>query len=292
MIYPSTFSVVAFDPLETAWGVAVASKFPAVGAVVPWAKAGIGAIATQSFANTSFGPRGLDMLSQGANAQEVLAQLLSDDSDANHRQVGIVDASGCAATFTGSGCFDWAGGITGNGFAIQGNILTGEKVPQAMENALQSTKGDLAARLYAALFAGDRAGGDRRGRQSAAILVVKPNGGYGGFNDRWLDYRVDDDPDPVKRLGELIEMHRLYFEKSPVEERVKLTGNTLRKMQHLLQKMGYYQGEVHGEYDKETRSAFEAMIGNENFEDRAFPAEGEIDPPVLEYLIRRFGGAE
>lgn len=289
MIYPSTFSVVAYDPQEQAWGVAVASKFPAVGAVVPWAKAGAGAIATQSFANTSYGPRGIAMLSQGVSAQDVLDQLLSDDPEASHRQVGIVDASGNAATFTGSACFNWAGGITGNGFAIQGNILAGEQVPQAMAQALQTTGGDLAARLYAALFAGDRAGGDRRGRQSAAILVVKPNGGYGGFNDRWLDYRVDDDTDPVKRLGELIDMHRLYFGKSPESERVKLAGNTLHRMQRLLKKMGYYQGEESGEYDAATRAALEAMTGNENFEDRVYLDSGEIDPPVLDFLFQRFG---
>lgn len=289
MIYPSTFSVVAYDPQEQAWGIAVASKFPAVGAVVPWAKAGSGVIATQSFANTSYGPRGLAMLSQGASAQDVLNQLLSDDPEASHRQVGIVDASGNAATFTGSACFDWAGGITGNGFAIQGNILAGEQVPQAMAQTLLAAVGDLAARLYAALFAGDRAGGDRRGRQSAAILVVKPNGGYGGFNDRWLDYRVDDDTDPVKRLGELIDMHRLYFGKSPESERVKLTGNLLRKMQRLLKKMGYYQGEENGEYDAATRAALETMTGNENFEDRVYLDSGKIDPPVLDFLFQRFG---
>ena len=182
MPYPSTFSIVAYLQQSSEWGIAVASKFPAVGAVVPWARADAGAVATQSFANTSFGPTGLDRMSGGMSASDALVSMLSSDPDKEQRQVGLVDADGQSATFTGNKCHDWAGGLTGNGYAIQGNILTGPEVVQAMEKAYLESEGDLAARLFAALFSGDRAGGDRRGRQSAAILVVQPKGGYGGFN--------------------------------------------------------------------------------------------------------------
>ena len=187
-----TFSIVACDLEEETWGVAVASKFPAVGAVVPFAQANVGAVATQSFANTSFGPRGLELMAGGRSAQEALDQLLEDDPDREQRQVGLVDARGASVTFTGTSCFAWAGGVTGQGYAIQGNILASAKVVPAMEKAFLKAKGNLPARLYKALLAGDRAGGDKRGRQSAAIYVVKPKGGYGGYLDRWLDYRVDD----------------------------------------------------------------------------------------------------
>jgi uncharacterized Ntn-hydrolase superfamily protein len=209
-----TFSIVACDLDEQAWGVAVASKFPAVGAVVPWAQANAGAVATQSFANTSYGPHGLELMQNGISADEALAKLLQEDKDRDLRQVGLVDLKGKSATFTGEGCFPWAGGVTGKGYAIQGNILKSNKVVPAMEKTFLKTKGSLPKRLHAALLAGDRAGGDKRGRQSAAIYIVKPNGGYGGFVDRWIDYRVDDHADPVLRLGELLEMHELYFGKS------------------------------------------------------------------------------
>ena len=179
-----TFSIVACDLDDQAWGVAVASKFPAVGAVVPYARAGAGAVATQSFANTSFGPRGLEMMASGLSAQETLDRLLEGDPDRELRQVGLVDARGGAATFSGSECFAWAGGVTGAGYAIQGNILANENVVPAMERAFQEMSGRLPARLLAALLAGDRAGGDKRGRQSAAIYVVRPQGGYGGYLDR------------------------------------------------------------------------------------------------------------
>lgn len=277
-----TFSIVACDLKEKTWGVAVASKFPAVGAVVPWAQAGIGAVATQSFANTSFGPRGLELLASGLSAKKTLETLLQDDAEREHRQVGIVDMKGNAATFTGSVCFDWAGGVTGKGYAIQGNILAGPKVVPAMEKKFLSTKGDLPARLYAALLAGDRAGGDRRGRQSAAIYVVKPNGGYGGFIDRWLDYRVDDHLDPVPRLGELLELHQLYFSKSPQTERALIKGKVLDQIAGILASQGYLKRNV------EFLDAFNAFIGNENFEERADPNGTWIDKPVLKYLAKKF----
>jgi uncharacterized Ntn-hydrolase superfamily protein len=197
LIRPSTFSIVAFDPDLPAWGVAVASKFPAVGAVVPWGNAGVGAVATQALANTTYGPHGLELLSQGKSALEVVEQLVGPDDVRDQRQVGIVDASGGSATFTGEACFDWAGGTSAEGVAIQGNILAGPAVVEEMYRAYRDTRGAFPQRLLEALRAGDAAGGDRRGRQSAAMLIVKPGGGYGGLNDRWLDCRVDDHHEPL-----------------------------------------------------------------------------------------------
>ena len=285
---PSTFSIVACDMDEQAWGVAVASKFPAVGAVVPWARASAGAVATQSFANTSFGPRGLDLMASGLSAEETLARLLEDDKEREQRQVGLVDAQGHAATFTGSECFDWAGGLIGPGYAIQGNILAGEQVVVAMQKAFVETKGILPARLYAALLAGDRAGGDRRGRQSAAIYVVKPKGGYGGYIDRWIDFRVDDHKDPVPRLGELLELHELYFGESEEKERVPLKGEPLRQLQEVLIRLDYMEGKADGTYEELTKTALRAFTGNENFEERCDLETGWIDRPVLEYLLKKF----
>lgn len=277
-----TFSIVACDLEEQAWGVAVASKFPAVGAVVPWVQAEAGAVATQSFANTSYGPRGLALMGAGFSAQETLERLLEEDPDKELRQVGLVDARGGSATFSGSGCFAWAGGVSGEGYAIQGNILAKDRVVPAMEETFLSTKGNLPTRLYAALRAGDRAGGDKRGRQSAAIYVAKPKAGYGGFVDRWLDYRVDDHEDPVPRLGELLEMHELYFGKSPESERVGLKDQILAQMTEILTKTGYLKD------GKEFTLAFNEFIGNENFEERADSEAKWIDAPVMEYLVKKF----
>jgi uncharacterized Ntn-hydrolase superfamily protein len=277
-----TFSIVACDMQDQSWGVAVASKFPAVGAVVPFARAGAGAVATQSFANTSFGPRGMDFMADGLSAQAALDKLLRDDPDKDLRQVGLVDRKGKSVTFTGSGCFAWAGGKAGKGYAIQGNILASDKVVPAMERAFLRAKGALPARLLVALRAGDRAGGDRRGRQSAAIYVVKPNGGYGGYLDRWIDYRVDDHADPVHRLGELLEMHELYFGKSPESERMQIKGRVLSHLTTILKQQGYLKDE------KEFVGAFNEFIGNENFEERVDPGAKWIDRPVLKYLVQKF----
>ncbi len=292
MVYPSTFSIVACDPDAKTWGVAVASKFPAVGAVVPWAQAGAGAIATQAFSNTSFGPRGLEMLASGLSAQEALARLLADDPEREHRQVGIVDVRGGSATFTGKVCNNWAGGVTGFGYAIQGNILVGDQVVPAMQKNFLETDGELPARLYKALLAGDKAGGDRRGRQSAAIYVVKPQGGYGGFIDRWIDYRVDDHFDPVTRLGELLQMHQLYFGKSPESDRLAMSGEVLIKLQRILADGGYYQGPTLGQMNEATRNALNAFIGNENFEERCDLVAGWIDQPVFDFLVDKFGSQD
>ena len=289
MLKPSTFSIVACDLDKPAWGVAVASKFPAVGAVVPWAQAGAGAVATQAYANTSFGLRGMDLMASGLSAEATLAELLKDDEEREQRQVGLVDASGQAATFTGYECFEWAGGLTGPGYAIQGNILAGEQVILAMQKAFVETEAALPTRLHAALLAGDRAGGDRRGRQSAAIYIAKPNGGYGGFIDRWIDYRVDDHEDPVPKLGELLELHELYFGESDEKDRVSLKGEPLKQLQEILIKLDYIEGKADGTYDELTKSALRAFTGNENFEERCDLDAGWIDKPVLEYLLKKFG---
>ncbi len=289
MMYPSTFSIVACDLEKKIWGVAVASKFPAVGAVVPWAKAGVGAVATQALGNTSYGPHGLELMAEGLSAEMVLSKLLNEDPERDHRQVGIVDSKGGSATFTGNSCNSWAGGVSGPGYAIQGNILTSEQVVKAMQKAFLETNGELPGRIFAALVHGDQAGGDRRGRQSAAIYVAKTNGGYGGFLDRWIDYRVDDDPDPVLRLGELMKLHNLYFGKSPDSERLTLNGDVLVQLQKVIARAGLYKGPTHGQMDEATRSALDVFIGNENFEERCDIQAGWMDQPVFDYIQKKFG---
>lgn len=289
MVQPSTFSIVAYDPAEVVWGCAVASKFLAVGSVVPWARANIGVIATQSYANTSFGPLGLDLMEHGNSAEAALSVLLENDPEADLRQVGIVDARGNSATYTGSHCYEWAGGVARPGYAIQGNILANQNVVAQMEKAYLSQSGSFVRRLYRALAAGDKAGGDRRGRQSAAILVVKNQGGYGGFNDRWIDLRVDDHPHPIRRLGEMLDLHELYFGKSPEHDKVHLDGDALRQLQGIMIRHGYYNGPEDGEYTQLTRQAFETFIGNENFEDRVDFENGKIDQPVLTYILKHYG---
>jgi uncharacterized Ntn-hydrolase superfamily protein len=215
--------------------------------------------------------------------------LLEEDPDVGLRQVGLVDASGQAATFTGESCSVWAGGLTGEGFAVQGNILAGEQVIRSMVEAFISKKElSLPWRLYQSLLAGDRSGGDRRGRQSAAILVVKAQGGYGGFNDRWVDYRVDDHDDPVSRLGELMDLHDLYFGKSLPGDRVLLQGESLVQLQRIMQRLNYYPGALLGVYDNLTREALRFFVGNENFEERTDFEEGWMDRPIFDYLLKRF----
>jgi uncharacterized Ntn-hydrolase superfamily protein len=202
----STFSIVAYDPVTGDLGVAVESKFFAVGPVVPFAAAGVGAIATQSYANTTYGPRGLQKLRDGAAPQQVLDDLLAADPGRDRRQVGIVDAQGRTAAFTGAACLPWAGSRSGPNYTVQGNILAGPEVVDAMAAAFESTPGDLASRMVAALVAGQAAGGDARGRQSAALLVVREGGGYGGYDDRLIDLRVDDHPRPIEELQRLLDI--------------------------------------------------------------------------------------
>lgn len=204
----ATFSIVAADTSAGIWGIAVASRFLAVGAVVPWARAGAGAVATQAFANTTFGPRGLSLMEEGASAEEALAILLENDPGRASRQVGLVDGSGAAATFTGEECMDWAGGQVGEHFAAQGNILTGPEVVEAMVRSFSESTGFLGDRLLSALEAGDAAGGDSRGRQSAALYLVAEGRGYAGFNDVLCDLRVDDHVVPLVELRRIYEVWR------------------------------------------------------------------------------------
>ncbi|MFZ8845464.1 DUF1028 domain-containing protein [Thermoflexus sp.] len=283
----ATFSIVAFDPARQEWGVAVASKFLAAGAVVPWARAGAGAVATQSYANTRFGPEGLDRMAEGLSAEETLAHLLAADPEREKRQVGLVDRAGRAAAFTGAECLPWAGHRIGEGFCCQGNLLVDARTLEAMAETFVKATGELADRLVAALLAGDRAGGDRRGRQSAAILVVREGGGYGGFNDRYMDLRVDDDPDPVAKLKDLVELHHLYFGTPRPEDRIPIDAALAREIQRLLRHVGLYTGEITGVYDEATRRALETLFGIENLEERWQPGDA-IDRVAWEFLRRRF----
>ena len=262
-----TFSIVAADMQNGDWGIAVASKFPCVGAVVPWARAGVGALATQSWANTSFGPDGLELMGDGMDAQKALDRLLESDDGREDRQVGFVDGSGGAATFTGSKCMDWAGGLTGEGFATQGNILSGEAVVSELARAYIQTEGDLCDRLLAALVAGDAAGGDKRGRQSAALLVVRAGGGYEGRNDRYIDLRVDDHTDPI---NELLRIFGVWDDTMLVRNDPLLASDPdlVSELQRRLRALGRYEGDVSGTYDAATRKALDGWAGEFNLEGR------------------------
>ena len=262
-----TFSIVAADVRTGDWGIAVASKFPCVGAVVPWAKAGVGAVATQSWANTSFGPDGLALMGAGVEASGALDRLLVADDGREDRQVGFVDGSGRAATFTGSKCMDWAGGVTGEGFAAQGNILAREAVVAELARGFTEADGDLCDRLLAALIAGDAAGGDKRGRQSAALLVVRDGGGYEGRNDRYIDLRVDDHADPI---NELVRIFGVWDESMLVRNDPLLepTPDLVTDLQRRLAAIGRYDGDASGVYDGATRSALAGWAGEHNLEGR------------------------
>lgn len=214
----ATYSIVALDPETKEIGVAVQSKFPAVGSVVPWVKGGVGAIATQSFANTTYGPRGLKLLEEGKTPDEVIQLLTVDDPRANRRQVGIVDMQGRAATFTGEKCVDFADGKTGKNFSVQGNILVSEKVLDAIASGFEDSKGPLAVRLIDALQAGQDAGGERRGMQAAALYIAREGWGYAGLNDRFRDLRVDDHPEPIKELRRVYAIHKAIFPRPEVEK--------------------------------------------------------------------------
>lgn len=278
----ATFSIAGFDPNADEWGIAVASKFLAVGAVVPWARAKVGAVATQAFANLTFGPRGLDLLADGRSAKEVVDELVSSDLGSEHRQVGVVDFEGESATFTGEECLEWAGGTAGEGFAAQGNILTGPEVIEEMVRAFTSVSGALADRLLAALSAGDRAGGDRRGRQSAALLVVREAGGYGGANDRAIDLRVDDHSGPVQELIRLRSIHRLYLERPKEEDILEIDDALGTEIYALLVSLGAHEGGS-GAFDAAAAEALRVFMGIENLEERW--VEGRrIDQNVLDYL--------
>lgn len=262
-----TFSIVGADLEKGDWGVAVASKFPAVGAVVPWARAGIGAVATQSWANTTYGPEGLALMGAGTPAQAALDRLVNADDHRADRQAGFVDAQGRAATFTGEGCSEWAGGLTGEGFAVQGNILTGAAVVDEMAAAFTATEGDLCDRLLAALVAGDQAGGDRRGRQSAALLVVREGGGYEGGNDRYIDLRVDDHPDAATEMVRLFTVwdDTMLVRNDPLLE---ASAELVAEVQRRLSALGRFHGEPSGILDQPTREGLENFAGTYNLEGR------------------------
>lgn len=277
-----TFSIVAYDPDASEWGVAVASKFLAAGAVVPFARAGAGAVATQSYANLAYGPEGLAMMERGMSAVETVAAVTAGDEQRALRQVGMVDAAGTAATFTGDECFDWAGGRIGDGYACQGNILTGPEVIDEMVAAFEAGSGDLAGRLVGALAAGDRAGGDRRGRQSAGLLVVRSGGGYLGASDVAVDLRVDDHPQPVTELGRLLELHRLLFPSPDDLEFLDVDVDLAAELRRLLVTVGFDPGEGSG-YDDSLREALFAWVGVENLEAR-WSDGARIERKVLDLL--------
>jgi uncharacterized Ntn-hydrolase superfamily protein len=279
----TTFSIVAHDPDTGDLGIAVASRFLGAGAVVPWARAGVGAVATQAWANTSYGPRGLDLLAEGLAPEDVIARLTEADEYRDERQVGIVDAQGRAASYTGKDCLTWAGHRVGPGFACQGNILAGEDVVAALATTFAQTAGSLWDRLLAAMAAGQRAGGDRRGQQSAALLVVRAGGGYGGFNDRFMDLRVDDHPRPIDELARILELHKLYFLPSDPADILPLDANLVRELQGLLQRTRDYAGPTSGTYDDATDQALRTYCARANLEAR-LQAPGQIDRRVLDCL--------
>lgn len=285
----ATFSIVAFDPARQEWGGAVQSKFLACGAVVLWARAGAGAVATQSFANLAYGPDGLERMAGGVTAADTIAALTAADDQRAQRQVGMVDRSGRAAAYTGEGCYAWAGHIVGDGYACQGNILipgTVEAMAAAFEEARRGP-GELADWLVAGLAAGQAAGGDKRGRQAAGVVVVREGGGYGGNNDRYLDLRVDDDPEPIAKLANLVAMHHLYFGEVNPDDLVPL-AEVAAELQDILRRAGLYSGPANGTVDMATRSALRELVGSENLEERWDGTGDHIDRVVVDFLRQRF----
>ncbi len=285
----ATFSIVAFDPEKLEWGVAVQSKFLAAAAVVCWARANAGVVATQSYANLTYGPRGLDLMAGGCSAAGSLAKLLETDPERELRQVGLVDKQGNPAAFTGKECLEWAGHMLGDGYACQGNILepgTIEAMAERFE-AVRGGEGELADWLVEALLAGQQAGGDRRGRQAAGVLVVRENGGYGGNNDRYLDLRVDDHPEPIQKLQKLVASHHVYFGEGDPADLIELSS-VAGQLQKILSKQGMYQGEITGIWDQETHQAFEELVGLENLEERWTGDEQKIDQKIVKYLLEKY----
>jgi uncharacterized Ntn-hydrolase superfamily protein len=275
-----TFSIVAADPEAGEVGVATQSKFMAVGAVVPWARGDVGAVATQSFADATFGPRGLDLLASGLEPTAVLERLLDGDEKREVRQVGIVQASGRAASFTGRECFEHAASLTGDGYACQGNILASAEVVPAMAEAFAGARGRLADRLIEALRGGQRAGGDRRGQESAAILVAKPGAGYGGTNDRYIDLRVEHHDQPIEELAGLLELHSLYFDRPREEDLIAPDAGLEEELRSSLASLRRIQP------GQDLWKALEDYMGWENLEER-WAGPGRLDPRVLEYLRKQ-----
>ena len=271
----ATYSIAACDLEAKQWGVATQSKFLAVGSVVPWAGAHVGAIATQAYANPSYGPDGLTLLGQGVPAADVVERLTSADEGRDHRQLGVVDAEGRSATYTGAECMAWAGGIAGDGFAAQGNILVSEETVIGIASSFRGSAGKpLAERLIACLAAGQAAGGDSRGQQSAALLVVQRDGGYAGLSDVVVDLRTDDHATPVEELGRLYSIHQSLFGRTPHSDWILLDGPLAAEMTDRLAKLGF---------DGELEDAFARWAGRENLEERV-DGIARIDPVVLEEL--------
>ncbi len=272
----ATYSLVACDLDRGEWGVGVQSKFLAVGSVVPWAEAGVGAVATQALANVAYGPQGLGLLRDGLSAEDVVARLTEADDGRDDRQMGVVDGHGRAATFTGSACLDWAGGVTGEGYAAQGNILVSEETVAGLASGFEGSAGrPLAERLLEGLAAAQLAGGDRRGQQSAALLVVRSEGGYGGMTDVAVDLRVDDHAEPIAELRRLHEQHELLFGQTPEEEWVLVDEELAEELRLRLAGLGYVAESL--------ERAFNAWVGTENLEERVKGVE-RLDPVVLEAL--------
>jgi uncharacterized Ntn-hydrolase superfamily protein len=276
---PSTFSIVACDLEAREWGIAVQSKFLAVGAGVPAAEPEVGAVATQAWANMRYGPDGIALLREGLSADEVAQRLTDADEGRDHRQLGVVDRQGAAASYTGSECLEWAGGETGDGYAAQGNLLVSEDTVTALARTFESTAGrPLAERLLDALAAAQAAGGDRRGQQSAALLVVRKDGGYMGTSDAVADLRVDDHPTPIDELRRIYVMHELLFGSTPSEEWLDVDEQLAAELRERLDSLGY-EGMALPE-------AFAAWAGTENLEERVDGVD-RIDPVVLGQLRRR-----
>lgn len=278
-VRPSTYSLVACDLEQREWGVGVQSKFLAVGSVVPWAEAEVGAVATQALANVGYGPEGLSLLRSGLSAEEAVSRLTEADDDRDDRQLGIVDAKGGAATYTGASCLEWAGGVTGSGYAAQGNILVSEETVSALARAFEGAAGrPLAQRLLVALAAAQAAGGDRRGQQSASVYVVRKDGGYGGTCDIAVDLRVDDHAAPIEELERLYEQHVLLFGHTPEEEWLDVDEQLVLELRERLDRLGYR--------DESLEAAFAAWAGTENLEERVKGVD-RLDPVVLEELRKR-----
>ncbi len=282
-----TYSIVAADPEKGDIGVAVASKFIAAGSIVPWVKVGVGGVATQAWANVRLGPLILALLEANYTPRRAVETLLSTDPRREQRQVGVVNAKGEAYAFTGKECLEYAGHIVGDGFTVQGNILAGPEVLEAMARAYENTKGELVDKLLAALKAGDQAGGDRRGKQSAAIIVVRPCGGYGGCEegaDKYVDLRVDDHPEPVKELERLFRIWELTILEREDPGDVVDIAEVAGEIQEALRILGYYRGEVTGKPDKETLEALERWMAINNFENK-MRKDGKLWGTVYRFLL-------
>ena len=282
-VRPSTFSIAARDPASDAVGVAVQSKFVGVGALVPFVSADAGAVATQSFANVAYGPDGLDRLREGRDAADVIDALTSADDEAPSRQVGIVGLDGEPAAFTGDECHDYAGDLQGDDYTVQGNILENEATLTAMAEAFEETDDGLPERMIAALHAGNEAGGDRRGEQSAALYVAKPEGGYGGRNDRWIDVRVDDHDSPIDELERVFRLYDVtLLEREAPDETRELTDDAAAEVATVLADLGFLdEGDATGvdAFGEPQREALETFRGMNNFENHPLP--------VLEDAIAR-----